>query len=122
MRRTASRRLIWPSMQIVPGRRVGVLEIGHEDVGAGIERVDHHLAVDRAGDLDAAIEQILGQRRHRPVGVADALRLGREIGPPAAIELACSAARSARSRRRSPPNRRSSSATKASAAGVSIVS
>ena len=41
---------------VVPGGRIRILEIGHEDVGAGIQRVDDHLAVDRAGDLHAAIE------------------------------------------------------------------
>ena len=49
--------------QVLPGRRVGVLEVGHEDLGAGVERVDDHLAVDRAGDLDPAILQIGGNRR-----------------------------------------------------------
>ena len=93
--------------QIVPGRRVGILEIGHEDVGAGIERVDHHLAVDRAGDLDAAVEQIRGQRRHRPVAVADRLGLGQEIGLLAGIELRLHARRARpRSRCRSAPNLR----------------
>ena len=29
--RTASRRLIWPLDEVVPGGRVGVLEVGHED-------------------------------------------------------------------------------------------
>ena len=72
--------------QIVPAGRVGVLEIRHVDIGAAIERVDHHLAVDRTGDFDAAVEQILGQRRHGPIRLADALGLRREIGPPAGIE------------------------------------
>ena len=44
-----------------PGRRGGVLEIGHEHLRAGIERVDDHLAVDRAGDFDAAVLQIAGR-------------------------------------------------------------
>ena len=47
------------------GRRVGVLEIGHEDLGAGVQRVDHHLLVGRAGDLDAAVEEIGGRRARR---------------------------------------------------------
>ena len=63
-----------------PGRRVGVLEIRHEDVGAGIERVDDHLAVDRPGDLHAAVSQIVRDRRDAPVlVVADHLGAGPEI-------------------------------------------
>src|SRR5581483_11670635 len=42
-----------PVDQVGPGRRVRVLEVGHEHVGAAVQRVDEHLAVDRAGDLDA---------------------------------------------------------------------
>src|SRR4029078_3780253 len=40
---------------VLPGRRIRVLEVGHEYVGAAIERVDHHLAVGGAGDLHAAV-------------------------------------------------------------------
>ncbi len=73
--------------EIVPARRVRVLEIGHEDVGAGIQRVDDHLAIGRAGDLDVAIEQIPRQWRHRPIGVTDTARLDGEVGSPAFVEL-----------------------------------
>ena len=52
---------------VSPGGRVGVLEIGHEDAGAGVQGVDDHLAVDRPGDLDAAVLQVRGDRRHLPV-------------------------------------------------------
>ena len=40
---------------VVPGRRVGVLEVGHEPVGARVQRVDDHLAVGRPGDLHPAL-------------------------------------------------------------------
>ena len=50
--------------QVVPRRRGRVLEVRHEDVRARVERVDDHLAVDRAGDLDAAIER--GRRAAAP--------------------------------------------------------
>ncbi len=40
---------------VLPGRRVRVLEVGHEALGARVERVDDQLAVGRAGDLDAAV-------------------------------------------------------------------
>jgi len=48
---------------VLPGRRVGVLEVRHEDLCAGVQRVDHHLAVDRAGDLRPAVGQVGGRRR-----------------------------------------------------------
>ena len=64
-----------------PGRRIGILEIRHEDVGAGIERVDDHLAVDRAGDLDAAVMQIGWDRRDPPgIVIADMFGLARKSG------------------------------------------
>ena len=50
-----------------PGRRVRVLEIGHEHFRAGVERVDHHLAIGRPGDLDAAVLQIRRDRRAGPI-------------------------------------------------------
>ena len=71
---------------IVPGRRVGVLEIGHEDARAGIERIDDHLAVGRPGDLDAAVVEVGRDRRHGPVAFADGAGLGQEIGQHALVE------------------------------------
>ena len=55
---TASIRFAWPRRRFVPGRGVGVLEVGHEDVRAGVQGVDDHLPVGRAGDLDAPVEQV----------------------------------------------------------------
>ena len=72
--------------QVAPGRRGAVLEVGHEAVGAGVERVDHHLRVDRAGDLDAAVEQRGRQRRHAPAAGADRGGVGAEIGQAAGVE------------------------------------
>ena len=71
---------------VVPGGRVGILEISHEHARPAIERVDHHLAVGRAGDLDAPIADVVGDRRHPPVAVADRLGFGQEIGFPSAVE------------------------------------
>ncbi len=77
-----------PADHVVPGRRGGVLEVGHVGLRAGIERVDDHLAVvDRAGDLDAAVEQVLRDRRDLPVALADRLRFGQEVGQLAGIEF-----------------------------------
>ena len=66
--------VVLPVDQVVPGGAVGVFEIRHEDARAGVERVDDHLAVGGPGDLDAAIEQVLGQRRNGPVASAHARR------------------------------------------------
>ena len=84
-----------PVDQVVPGGAVGVLEVGHEDARARVERVDDHLPVGRPGDLDAAIEQVLGQRGHGPVAGAHVGRLGQEVRPLAGVEpgLALAAAR-----------------------------
>ena len=54
-----------------PGRRVGVLEVGHKHVGARVQRIDDHLPLDGAGDLDAAIEQVGGKRCYRPIAGAN---------------------------------------------------
>ena len=62
-----------------PGRRVRILEIRHEDLGAGIERIDDHFPVDRAGDLDAAVLEIGGNRRDAPLRLADRPRLFEKI-------------------------------------------
>jgi hypothetical protein len=47
-----------PLDDIRPGGGACVLQVGHEDARAGVQRVDHHLPIDRTGDLDAAIGQI----------------------------------------------------------------
>src|SRR5260370_19779007 len=54
---------------VLPGWRVRVLEIGHEDVGAGIKRIDDHLPVHRAGDFNAPVHQILRNRGGLPVSL-----------------------------------------------------
>ena len=64
---------------VLPRRRAGVLEVRHEDPCARVERVDHHLPLDRAGDLAAAVLQVGRCRRDLPVASA-ILRL-REEGP-----------------------------------------
>jgi hypothetical protein len=66
-------------------RRRRVLEIGHEHLGTRIQRVDDHLALDRAGDLDAAILQRGRDRGHGPVAAADTDGIGAEIGQGAGV-------------------------------------
>ena len=73
--------------EIRPGRRGRVLEIGHERLRARIERVDHHLAVGRPGDLDPPVHEVGRDRRDRPVGGAELGGLGREIGQNAGVEF-----------------------------------
>ena len=68
---------------VLPGRRAGVLEVGHEDPGARVHGVDHQLAVDRPRDLDAAIPEIGRCRRDAPV----VLEGGHELGQRARVEL-----------------------------------
>jgi hypothetical protein len=58
-----------PVDHVLPRRRVRILEIGHEDLRATVQRVDHHLAVCRPGDLDPAIRQVRGRGRHAPVAL-----------------------------------------------------
>ena len=56
---------------VVPFGRVGVLEVRHEDAGAGIERVDDHLAVDGPGDFDAPILDVGQNAGAGPASLAD---------------------------------------------------
>ena len=68
-----------PVDHVVPGRGVGVLEVRHEPVGAGIQGVDRHLAIGRPGDLDPALLQVGRGGRHGPVALADLARVGKEV-------------------------------------------
>jgi hypothetical protein len=72
--------------QVGPGRRRAVLEVGHVAVGAGVQRVDHHLRVDRPGDLHPAVLQRRRDRGDAPVGGADRCGVGAEIRQRAGIE------------------------------------
>ena len=86
-RRTASRRLICPWILFSQVGVLRVLEVGHEHVRARVEGVDDHLAVDRAGDLDAAVLEVGRGRGDLPARVgADVGRLGEEVGKLAGVE------------------------------------
>src|SRR5919204_2236004 len=76
-----------PVDHVVPRRAVCVLEIRHEGGGARVERVDHHLAIGRAGDLDAAVEQIFWLCRDAPLALTDGGSLPQEVGALARIEF-----------------------------------
>ncbi len=75
-----------PLDDVRPRRRAGVLEVRHEDLRARVERVDHHLAVDRPGDLDPAVLEVGRRRPDAPVAFADRSRLGEEVRPLAGVE------------------------------------
>ena len=57
-----------PGEHVLEQRRVGVLEVGQPDLGAGVQRVDRHLRVGRPGDLDPAVLEPGRGRRDLPVG------------------------------------------------------
>ena len=103
-----------------PRRRQRVLEVGHEPARARVQRVDDHLAVDRAGDLDAAVLQVGRRGGHAPVALADlpGARAGSRASRPRRCARGAAARASSSSRRRG--SKRSCSAPrKASASSVS---
>src|SRR3546814_12417649 len=57
---------------IEPVRAVRVLDVRHVRVGARVERIDDHLALDRTGDFGTANFQRLRHRRDLPVAFAHA--------------------------------------------------
>src|SRR5271165_692308 len=60
------------------GKRI--LEIGHEDARARIERVDDHFAGCRTCDLNAPVEQVLRDRRDFPIALPDVARAWQKVG------------------------------------------
>ena len=70
-----------------PRRAEGVLEVGHEHAGSRIERVDHHLPLDRTGDLHPPIEQVGGGSDDDPGRPPDACCLLEETRLYAPVEL-----------------------------------
>ena len=64
---------------IVEAGRRGILEVRHEHLRTGVQRVDDHLAFHRTGDLHAAVTQCGRDRPHRPVRLADRGGVGAEI-------------------------------------------
>jgi hypothetical protein len=63
-------------------------EIGHVSPHISIQGIDDHLAVRRARDLDAAVDQARGRRRAFPCWViADVLGLWQKVREGALVEL-----------------------------------
>jgi len=76
-----------PGDHVVPGGGQGVLEVAHEDARAGVERVDHHLRLCGAGDLDPPVVQIRGRGGDAPgLVLPDRCGLGQEVRELAAVE------------------------------------
>ena len=69
-----------PRHLVVPVRRVRVLEVGHVHFGAGVQRIDNHLAIGRAGDLGTTVLQIGGNRCDGPLGFTYWRSLGQKVG------------------------------------------
>ena len=104
-----------------PGRRVRVLEVGHEHARARVERVDHHLAVGRPGDLDAAVLQVGRRLRDPPRSSSRTSRVSsRKTGISPASSRSWRAVRAPSSSSRRAPNARCSSATNSSASAERI--
>jgi hypothetical protein len=76
-----------PVDHVVPGRAIGVLEVGHEGRGAAIQRIDDHLAVGGTRDLDTPVEQVCGLRSDFPLRVTDLFRSLEKIRFGAGVEL-----------------------------------
>ena len=72
---------------VLPGRGEGVLDVGHENPGSRIEGVDHHLAVDRAGDLDAAVVEVHGSGCNPPLGLAHRRRFRKKVERSTGLDL-----------------------------------
>jgi hypothetical protein len=71
---------------VKPVGAVGILEVGHIGISAGVVGVDDHLGFDRAGDFGAAALQRFRQRRDFPVAFADVLGFRQKIGHFAGID------------------------------------
>ena len=73
--------------QVAPRRRVRVLEVGHVDRGARVQRIDDHLPIGRARDLDLSYAQVLRHRCDRPVTFTNVERVGAEVERAAAAQM-----------------------------------
>ena len=71
--------VLLPLHHVGPRRRAGILEVRHEHLRAGVERVDHHLAVHGPGDLHPPVVQVGRGWRDRPLRGSHAGRGRREV-------------------------------------------
>ena len=71
---------------VLPRRGQGVLEVCHEDVRPAIERVDHHLARDGAGDLHPSPLEVGRRGGDLPLGRPNLGGVGEKVGLGAGVE------------------------------------
>ncbi len=98
--RTASARFTWPSAMLA---QVGELESSKSAMkpdGAGVQRVDDHLAVGGTGDLHAAVLHVGGRLGDLPVALAHLAGLVEEVERAAVVQLGLALARLPSSSRR----------------------
>jgi hypothetical protein len=66
---------------VLPRRRVRILEVGHVHPSTRVEGVDHHLPVaGGTGDLDATVLEVRRDRGDAPVALTDGARRLEEVG------------------------------------------
>ena len=70
-----------------PGGAVGVFEVGHVGLGPGVEGVDDHLAVHRAGDFHAAVLEVVGNGGDFPVALPDGAGFREKIRQTAIVDV-----------------------------------
>ncbi len=81
------REVLLAADDVLPRRRVRILEVGHVDARARVERVDDHLPVaGRPGDLDAPVLEIGRCRRDPPVALTNRARRLEEVGELAGLD------------------------------------
>ncbi|MND95308.1 hypothetical protein D3C80_875590 [compost metagenome] len=71
---------------LIPGRCQGVFEVRHEHLDVGVEGVDHHLALDRPGDLHPSVLQVGRDAAHRPASLANMGGLGQKVRQLATVD------------------------------------
>ena len=69
-----------PGDDIFPGWRERIFKVGHKDLGARVEGVDHHLALGGAGDLDTAVVEVGRSRPDLPFSPTHVRGFGQEGG------------------------------------------
>ena len=103
---------------VVPVGSTRVLHVGQPDPGAGVEGVDRHLAVGRAGHLDAAVDEVRRRRGHRQSPSRTSWVSARKSSLPVRETSSRRVLRAARSSSRRAPNSRCRAARKSRASGV----
>ena len=84
--RVAQRQLAFDD--VLPGGARGILLVGQPHLRARVERVDRHLRVGRAGDLDAAVFQARARAGDLPLGIlADVAGVAPELRVVAVADL-----------------------------------